>query len=322
MDRQARRIMTITTGGRSTQQFDHPALFYRDDEDYVAATVTFIRSGLDADEPVLVAVPEANLELVRDALGGDAFDVELMDMTVAGRNPGRIIGEVLLPFAEKNRERRVRIVGEPIWLGRTATEYPACVQHEALINLAFAGRSATILCPYHLDSLHPRVIEDAKRTHPILCVDDRRSVSPSYTDPVSAAEAFNTELSPLPPAARTMIVHGLNLAAVREFATAHATALGLRPARVDDAVMAVNELAANTLTHGGGTGTLSAWSDRDRVMFQLADRGHIMNPLAGRVPATFDQIGGRGLLFINRLCDLVRVHTRPGDTTVRIYFNR
>jgi anti-sigma regulatory factor (Ser/Thr protein kinase) len=312
----------VTLTATDTHPFEHPALLYRDNDDYLEATVPFIREGLAADEALLVAVPEPNLALVRDALGSDACDVEFIDMGVAGRNPGRIIGEVLLPFSEKSGDRRARIIGEPIWLGRTATEYPACAQHEALINVAFAGRRATILCPYHLDSLHPRVIEDAKRTHPIMWLDDHRSVSPRYGDPLAAAESFNFALSPVPSMAAAMLVRDLNLSEVRRFTAAEATALGLLPDRVDDAVLVVDELATNTFRHAGGTGRLAAWIDHDQVIFQLTDDGYIMNPLAGRRPAAADQLDGRGLLFVNRMSDLVRIHTQPGGTTVRVYFDR
>jgi anti-sigma regulatory factor (Ser/Thr protein kinase) len=301
--------------------FDHPALFYRDHDDYLDAVVPFIRAGLDAGEPVLVAVPEPNLGLLLDALGTDAAGIEMDDMGVAGRNPGRIIGTVLLPFADKHSGRRVRVVGEPIWLGRSVTEYPACAQHEALINVAFAGREATIVCPYHLDGLHPRIIEDAKRTHPALWQDDRRSASSRFGDPITVADSFNTTLPPAPLAAVKMSIHDLNLGDVRDFVTAHAIEFGLSKDRVDDAVLAVNELAANSLVHSGGAGRLAAWIDHGRVVFQVSDTGHIKDPLAGRIPAPVDQIGGRGLLFTHRLADLVRIHTVPGGTTVRVFFD-
>jgi hypothetical protein len=98
-----------------------------------------------------VAVPGANRRLIREALGVDAEQVLMRDMTVAGRNPGRIIPTVLLAFADAYPGRRVRLIGEPIWAGRSETEYPACAQHEALINAAFVGRPITILCPYNID---------------------------------------------------------------------------------------------------------------------------------------------------------------------------
>ena len=128
--------------------FAHPALFYRDMREYLRGTVPFILGGHEAGEPVAVAVPGARLDLLRDAVRakapGAAAAAEWIDMSDAGRNPGRIIPHVLRAFADRHSRARVRIIGEPIWPGRSATEYPACLQHEALINLAFEDRGATI----------------------------------------------------------------------------------------------------------------------------------------------------------------------------------
>ena len=149
--------------------FVHPALFYADEQEYLAGTVPFIREGLEAGEPAAVAVPGENLRLIQDALGDAGGAVRFLDMREAGRNPGRIIPGVLRAFADAQPAgTRVRIIGEPIWAGRTPTEYPACVQHEALINAAFQGRTATILCPYDILRLDPQVIADAHATHPTL----------------------------------------------------------------------------------------------------------------------------------------------------------
>lgn len=134
--------------------FVHPALFYRGTDEYIAGTVPFIAEGLAKGEPVAVAVPGPQLDLIRQSLGTSAAQVKLLDMTEEGRNPGRIIPGVLRAFADEHRGR-VRIIGEPIWPDRSVVEYPACAQHEALINRAFAGRRATILCPYDTEGLSP-----------------------------------------------------------------------------------------------------------------------------------------------------------------------
>jgi hypothetical protein len=79
--------------------FDHPGLLYRDTGEYLAGTTGFVRAAVAAGDPVLVAVPGSNLELLRGALADVADRVRFADMAVAGRNPGRIIPGVLLAFA-------------------------------------------------------------------------------------------------------------------------------------------------------------------------------------------------------------------------------
>ncbi|OJF15879.1 sensor histidine kinase [Couchioplanes caeruleus] len=307
----------------TAEQFVHPALLYRDDEEYLAGTVPYILDGLAAGEPVAVAVPGPNLTLIRDALGADAERVLLRDMTVAGRNPGRIIPTVLLAFANAHPGRRVRLIGEPIWAGRSATEYPACAQHEALINAAFADRPATILCPYNTELLDPVWIEDAYKTHPVMLDADRRFDSASYHDPVAVAASFNRPLPDPPADAATITIDFCTLQAVRRFAAAHADRAGLTSERIADLALAINELATNTVKYGGGTGELAIWTHERHLVCQLTDGGHLSDPLAGRIPVPADALnGGRGLLLVHQLCDLVRIHTTPEGTTIRAHLHR
>jgi anti-sigma regulatory factor (Ser/Thr protein kinase) len=307
----------------TAEPFTHPALLYRDDDEYLAGTVPFIREGLAIGEPVAVAVPADNLALIRNALGADAERVLLRDMMVAGRNPGRIIPTVLLAFAGAHPGRRVRLIGEPIWAGRSATEYPACAQHEALINAAFTGRPATILCPYNTRLLNPEWIEDAYKTHPIMVDTGGGFESAHYDDPVLVAAAFNMPLPDPPRHAATLAVDVFALPAVRRMVTEHAEGAGLSRQQTEDLVLAVNELTTNTVRHGGGTGKLALWADDDQLVCQLTDNGYLSDPLAGRIPVPADALGGgRGLLLVNQLCDLVRVHTTSAGTTIRAYLHR
>jgi anti-sigma regulatory factor (Ser/Thr protein kinase) len=306
----------------SVDEFVHPALLYRNDEEYLAGTVPFVREGLAAGEPVAVAVPGPNLQLIRDALGAESDQVLLRDMTVAGRNPGRIIPTVLLAFANAHPGRRVRLIGEPIWAGRSTVEYPACAQHEALINAAFAGRPATILCPYNTESLDPAWIEDAYKTHPVMLDTAHRFDSAHYDDPVAVAAGFNQPLPDPPADAATLTVSLHTLAAVRRLVTEHATHAGLTPERVAHLTLAVTELAENAIEHGGGAGELAVWFEDDHLVCQLTDSGHLSDPLAGRIPVPVDAFGGRGLLLVNQLCDLVRVHTTPTGTSTRVHLHR
>ena len=46
-------------------RFEHEAMFYRDDDDFLAGLVPFVIEGLDRDESVLVALPRARLHLLR-----------------------------------------------------------------------------------------------------------------------------------------------------------------------------------------------------------------------------------------------------------------
>ncbi|MFC4857683.1 anti-sigma factor RsbA family regulatory protein [Actinophytocola glycyrrhizae] len=302
------------------EPFVHPALFYRGAAEYLAGTVPFVRAGLAAGEPVAVAVPGGNLALLRSALGADAVRVRLLDMMAAGRNPGRIIPGVLRAFADAHPGGPVRIIGEPVWPDRSGLEYPACAQHEALINHAFTGRDVTILCPYDVAGLDQDVLADAEATHPVLIDADGARDSEAYA-PDRVVAAHNQPLpAPSVPVEEVVAATVPDVVAARRLASGHATRLGLSPDRAADVELAVTELLTNSVEHGGGAGTLRMWTCGDHLVCEVQDGGTLADPLAGRRPARRGHPRGRGLLLVNQIADLVRTHTGPGSTAIRAYF--
>lgn len=304
----------------SVEPFVHPALFYRGEEEYLHGTVPFVRDGLKAGEPVAVAVPGPNLAMLKAALGEDVAHVKFLDMTEAGRNPGRIIPRVLRAFADTHRHTRVRIIGEPIWAGRSTVEYPACVQHEALINPAFQGRDVTILCPYDADRLDGQVLTDAYATHPLIISGGRERPSTSYA-PEHVVARYNQPLEQ-PAAAEELAFQADQLPGARRFAVGQASRFGLSGGRLEDVALIVAELTTNSVLHGGGSGVLRVWAEGGQVVCEVRDHGNLDDPLAGRRPPARDRPGGRGLLLVHSLADLVRLHTGPGGTAVRCYLGQ
>ncbi|NES31921.1 sensor histidine kinase [Micromonospora terminaliae] len=295
--------------------------FYTDTASLLAVTVPFIREGLAAGHPVLVATPRPRLTLIRAALGAAADAVGWADMADAGRNPGRIIPGVLQAFAHRHSDRPVRIIGEPVWAGRTAEEYRACAQHEAAINWAFAGREASILCPYDAGRLGPGVLAEARCTHPLLVEPGGSRRLAGYA-PAAVTERHNKPL-PAPPEPVALLHYDLaTLPHVRRFVADHAVAAGLAADRVADLQIAVTELASNSVAHAGGTGTLRAWHTDRHLVCEIHDDGWLADPLAGRLVPARDGIGGRGLVIVHALCDLVLLHTTAAGTTVRLHMLR
>ena len=313
---------TVPSGSGHSGALLHEGLFYAGAADYLAATVPFVLDGLAADEPVAVAVPGPNLERIAGALGELAGAVRLVDLAVAGRNPGRIIGSVLTRFMDDNPGRRVRIIDEPIWAERSAAEYPACVQHEALVNVAFPGRDAIILCPYDTRRLHPDALLDATETHPILLEGPERIISPGYADPVRLAARHDVPLAEPPASADVEVMvfdEWVGARGVRRFVHERAERVGLEPERVADLRAAVHEVALNTLLHTRRPGLLSVWTDEEHLICEVQDSGSITDPLVGRrAPESYDG-PGRGLFLVHGLCDLVRTHLTGRGVTVRMH---
>ncbi|MFE9749015.1 anti-sigma factor RsbA family regulatory protein [Saccharothrix saharensis] len=308
------RIADLPPLGR----FVHPAVFYASDEEYLGLLVPFVVEGLEQGHPVAASVPARRLRLLREGLGSAADDVLLLDMEVEGRNPGRIIPAVLRRFADRHPDKHVRIIGEPIWAGRTDAEYPACAQHEALINLAFADRDVTIACPYDTASLDEHVVIDALATHPLVWETGRRYDSDHYA-PGAVVDRYNQPFDVVPDAVTLKVTTPAGIRDARRFATEQAGRLGLPDVRTADLALITTELVVNSVRHAGGTCLLSIWQDGTHLVCSVQDDGHLTDPLAGRRSATVDQDGGRGLLVVNQLADLVRVHTTPKGTTTHVF---
>ncbi|SEQ99959.1 anti-sigma factor RsbA family regulatory protein [Lentzea albida] len=296
----------------SVAPFAHEALFYRDEADFLSGTARFVADGVDHGEPVLVAVPEASIAPLRERLGPLADQVHFIDMTEAGRNPGRIIPGVLMAFSASTQQR-FRMIGEPMWPGRTELEYPACVQHEVLINTAFEGREGVILCPYDATALPGHVLQDARRTHPVVIDGERRVASEWYTDPSALTDLYNVPLPPPPLGAEEHPFSVGTLAHMRKLVSAYAQ--GLRHEQAEDLVLAVNELATNSILHASGRGVLRMWREGDAVVCEVSDTGT-------GFPPSFTGLSGFGIVMVNLLCDLVRTHTSHSGTTVRVYLGR
>ncbi|MFI5915282.1 anti-sigma factor RsbA family regulatory protein [Dactylosporangium sp. NPDC051541] len=308
-----------TPSDRVADPFVHEALLYEGVVGFLDGTMKFIYEGFSLDEPTMVAAPAGNVTLLKERLGAFAEGVDFLDMQEAGRNPGRIIPWVLCRFMDEHAGRRVRIVGQCVWPERTAEEYPGCVQHEAMVNLALAGREATLLCPYDLARLDQRRIDDAHRTHPTMVDDNGRYPSGAY-DPQRANAAGNVPLSEPPAGATTLRFELETLVDVRRRVAEVGLDADLVPDRIVDLQSAVNELATNSIQHGGGSGTLRTWHDEERVVCEVRDFGHVTNPMIGRLRPPHGR--GRGLVMVHFLADLVQRHTSTTGTTTRVHVLR
>jgi serine/threonine-protein kinase RsbW len=95
---------------------------------------------------------------------------------------------------------------------------------------------------------------------------------------------------------------------------------GLLGDRLEDFVVAVNELLTNAVRHGGGTGRVALWRADGSVVCEVSDTG---GGLAGPVPRhpvrpAAHRPGGWGLWLAEELTDTFRMSTGDRGTTVRV----
>jgi anti-sigma regulatory factor (Ser/Thr protein kinase) len=296
--------------------FQHQALIYEGADDYLAGTVPFIEAALEADEPALVAVGPAQEEWLGSALGQEADGVRFLPMEEVGRNPASII-PVWRGFVDESAGFPMRGIGEPVWAARSPAALEECHRHEALLNVAFPENpDFRLLCPYDAGSLPEDVLERVGVSHCHVCRDGKGEASEEF-DP--GLDSFSGRLPPPATVPETFSFGLTGLAEVRGRAAAAAERAGMEPRAVADLALATSELAANSVLHGGGTGTLRLWHEDGTLLAEVEDRGRIEEPLVGRLRPGVSKEGGRGLWLANQLCDLVQIRSGDAGTVVRLH---
>jgi anti-sigma regulatory factor (Ser/Thr protein kinase) len=303
--------------------FRHEALLYAGDDEFLCATTRFIRDGVDAGEPTLVVVARAKVERLRDELGDTAGSVMFADMAGVGANPGRII-PAWRDFVDAHSAsgRRLRGIGEPVWAERDPATLLECQRHEMLLNLAFdQAPSWWLLCPYDTSSLAAAVIAEAERSHPFVS-DGRLSRGSSSYSGFGSGATLGAPLDEPAGHVGELSFTWQSLAELRTMVSAAAARAGLLSARVADMVLAANEVATNSLHHGGGSGLLRLWPHDAGLVCEISDAGHIASPLVDRRRPDVTPGDSRGLWLVNQLCDLVQLRSSPAGTTIRLHMQR
>jgi anti-sigma regulatory factor (Ser/Thr protein kinase) len=296
--------------------FRHDAFVYTDDRDFVRRSAPYVRTGIDAGEAVLVAVPQTRIALLREELGDAAEQVAFVDMTEVGRNPARII-PLWRDLLDENPGRPVRGLGEPVYVGRSPAEIEEARLHEALLNLVFEHAGPFRLrCPYQAAVVSPRVGIGA--SHP-RAHGSNRPAHHGRTWKALVEQGFREPLSVVPEAAERRGFEVGELTDLRLWVEGRARSYGLAEDRNDDLALALHEVCTNSVRFGGGRGTLSLWREGGSLICDVADSGHITDLLVGRVLPPAHLKGGRGVWLANQLCDLVQIRSTPGGTQIRLH---
>ncbi len=297
----------------------HVAFLYRTRQELASAFAGLIRHGAAAGEAVLVASTASSLADIQARVDShQQQSAVLANLSSLGANPGRVLSMMRM-FAHQHRGRAVRCLQQVTWPGRPAEELAEAARYEALTAEAVDGSpSATVLCAYDARA-DPRLVSIAKHSHHHVLQDGRwhdytRLQRPAWIDGQAGPPLSD------PPASAATLSFRTDQAQVREFAAWHALRAGLPEARVTDLVIAVGELAANTLVHTSGRGTITIWQTDQGIVCQVSDSGQISDPLAGTFrPDPTATTSHRGLWLVHQVADLVQIRTGHTGTTVRVH---
>jgi transcriptional regulator with XRE-family HTH domain len=164
---------------------EHRVLVYGSDDEYGAAVAPFLREGIERSDALLVVTTPRLLELIRGELGAELERGTLLDAADWYSTPLETLRRYrsFVDDSLKAGFKWVRIVGEPVWAGRSAAEVREWSRYESIINLSLAAAPATIICPYDSRSVPASVMHDAECTHSEFAHAGGSAPSASYRQP-------------------------------------------------------------------------------------------------------------------------------------------
>lgn len=311
--------MARTSPARGQQSYRHEAFLFHDAGEFMGAMVPFLEEGLEAGEPMMVAVVPEHETWLRDALGPRGDEIEFVDMHELGRNPARII-PAWQRFLDTSSgtNRPVRGIGEPIWPGRRPEELLECQLHEALLNVAVdPDLPFWLICPYDAEQLSPEVVDEAYRSHPVIVEADAYHGSAGYAGRAHVDSMFNSELSELSGPARVAHFTSQDVSRLPGYLKLELYIAGLSVDKAADLAEVVHCLAASSLRRGSRGGTVRVWDQPDALVCEVADEIEVSDLLLGRrVPSEEDH---DALRAANQLCDLVQMRSTEAGTAVRVH---
>ena len=184
----------VTGSATSTRIFRHRVLFFATDEAFVAEAGAFVAEGAEREEPTLVVARPDHVRRLRKGLGKQAKAVDFGDATKWYTKPEATLGRFRAYATDRVEDGAawVRIVGQPVFVGRTAAERRRWQRQESLINLAWAHLPLTLICAYDERAAPPASVREACATHPETIRDGEAKASADYVDP----EAYALEAAP------------------------------------------------------------------------------------------------------------------------------
>jgi anti-sigma regulatory factor (Ser/Thr protein kinase) len=303
----------------------HQALLYETADQFLATALPFVLEGLRRGDAVIAVTSDANAELLRQNLNGDGDNVTFIEASRWFDAPGRTLAAYHQHVDRLHRlqQETLRVIGEPIWAGLDALETSEWGRYESIVNVSLAAAPARIMCGYDCRSLPAAVLDDALRTHPELAVGVESQPSATYADPARYHSEHNAALAERPVDGIEQLTIYADLAPMRAFVAEHAPAMGVPAGRLDDFILAINEIATNAIRHGGGSADVRLWATERRVICEVDDSGTIADqPFLGFLRPDPHGERGHGLWIARQLCDLLEIHAGQPGTTVRVHIRR
>jgi anti-sigma regulatory factor (Ser/Thr protein kinase) len=297
----------------------HRACFYDSAAELTRAVEPIVRAGLRGGDVVFAAAKPATLEALRDLLGDEAGHVELHDGGEWCARPWERLGAIREMLASLPDGTTLYVLGEPPWGGSDAA-VREWARFESIVNLALAGAPVVSVCLYDERELPDEILRHGRRTHPERLAYGTVSRCEDFVPPAELVPALALPVEGIPfDGIRELTLNG-NQHAFRAALTRAATELGVPRERLEQVVVAVNEVATNALLHGRPPLRARCWAAGGDFVCEIVDSGPgLTDPLAGwLLPATPSE-GGWGLSIARQLCDAVEIAPEGEGTRVTLH---
>ncbi|GAA4757228.1 hypothetical protein GCM10023328_46400 [Modestobacter marinus] len=308
---------------RGPAPFRHDVVLHSSPEELAAVAVPFLRAGLEAGDAAVITTRDSSAAVLRDALGDDdRVHVLPRHEVYAARTPAAITAYRRLVERETGGgPGRLRVVGETDF-GPTPREWLEWQRYEAVLNEAMRSSPTWGLCAYDVGRLPEELIDCGLRTHTHLVTAEGRRPNPGFTEPADYLRALPVPEEPLEATEALLRVDDArDFAGLRHAVGAQLAQLDGPRDAMEDLHLAIDEMAANAVRHGGPPVRLRLWASADRVVCTISDGGVGMDdPFAGYGPAHGEDLshGGMGLWLARQLCDHVDVVDGRDGLTVRL----
>lgn len=307
-----------TVGTWTGDGFAHEAFVYGTEAEVRDRVVPFVAEGLERGEATIVVASDGVRAVLDDALGAGRDDLAVFaDSAGFWRGDGQqtlaAYHESMGPLLETGRAWR--LVGEPTWLAVPGGHVWS--RFEAVANDAFSDYPYYSLCLHDRRRLSPALVDNARRTHPLVWDHGEVVPSPHYQPTEEFLRSVEPPWTPAPEHRESVTVTTCGPA--RRFV--HANVVAALTDRADDVTLAVHEIVANAL-EAAGTAELSHWQVGGTQVWEVCDDGPgLHEAAAGYSPPSLDLAGGRGLWLARSLADEAIVRQHGPGTAIRLIFS-
>ena len=302
----------------------HGAAVVGSESELLATALPFLEAGLRAGDLVALTCPPDTVALLSRELGARASAVESDPrMSLLGsRAPDALaVCGRFLERATASGSGRLRVVAE-VDFGSDPADWREGQRFESIYNRLLGDAPVSAVCLYDRRRLPAPVVESAAATHPVIVDGSGWRPNPAFQDPGTYVRSL-----PLPREAvedgnpALAVDDARTLAGLRHAIGAVLASLVPDRDQQEDLHLAASEIAANAFRHGLRPVSARVWSDGDRIVCVISDRGtSYIDPFSGFAPAHGPDLsrGGMGLWLARKLWDHVDVLPGPAGLRVRL----